>query len=628
MKDDRRGHSAEQTSSTGRERRRADGFGGEGQKPGVSRRVLLTGAAALTGGAAVALAGIQPGSKGTLAQEASPVPPSSLTLPLPGDHVQAVVTAHELATNAGFEMLQAGGTAADAAVAVAAVLSVVESWFSSVFGGGTWGLYYDAANQQVTSLDGVGPIGRNVDVADYAERAGDPGIHQANVPGAWDGWMLWLERYGRLDLGLVLNPAIRIAREGFPASGSMISWLGMLEDEVLAHPPSARIYAPDGQLPEVGDIIRQPELAGSFEAVVRAYVDASAGGRGEAIQAARDYFYRGPLAEAILAFSDENNGYFTIEDFNEFEAEIVDPISINYTDDIVVYQNPPNSQGITMLLALNILKGVDFSGLNIEDPDVIHAQVEAIKLAFADRYTYIGDPARVEIPLEELLSDDYAAKQRARINMETAMEWPIEAGLEGAGLSNTSTFHIVDGEGNVCGITTSLGAQFLVVGDTGIHINNRMPFLSLEPGSPNEMTPGFKVRHTSCPYMALRQGRPFITGGNTGVDTQPQAQMQQFLNVVDFGLSAQRSIDRPRFVSTSFPETRYPYEVENVLQLENGFSDNLVEALEERGHNVVQGIGIVGTAGMIVINEDGSDAEVGVESRSRSASGGAVPAAG
>jgi gamma-glutamyltranspeptidase/glutathione hydrolase len=593
------------------------------QTPAVSRRELLAGTAAITGGGAVALSGF---GAPALAQRGTPTTPASISLPLPGDHVQAVVTAHELATNAGFEMLQAGGTAADAAVAVAAVLTVVESWFSSVFGGDTWGLYYDAATQQVTSLDGVGPVGRNVDVADYAERADQPGIHQAIVPGAWDGWMLWLDRYGRLDLGLVLNPAIRIAREGFPASESMVFWLEMLEDDVLALPTAARIYAPDGELPKSGDIIRQPDLADTFEAVVRAHAEASGGSRSDAIQAARDYFYRGPLAEAIVAFSDENNGYLVIEDFNEFEAAIVDAISINYTDDIAVYQNPPNSQGIAMLLALNILKGIDFSGKNIDDPDVVHAQVEAIKLAFADRYAYIGDPARVEIPLEDLLSDEYASAQRARIDMEKAMEWPIEAGMDGAGLSNTSTFHIVDVEGNACGVTTSLGAQFLVIGDTGIHINGRMSFLSLEEGNPNQMIPGFKVRHTSCPYMALRDERPYITGGNTGVDTQPQAQMQQFLNVVDFGLTAQRSIDRPRFVSTSFPATNHPFEIENVLQMENGFPDALIKTLEEWGHEVVVGEGIVGTAGMIVINDDGSNAEVGVESRSQTSSGGVVPA--
>jgi gamma-glutamyltranspeptidase/glutathione hydrolase len=585
---------------------------------------LLANSAAITGGAAAALSGI---NSGALAQQGTPTIPSlTLSLPLPGEHVQAVVTAHELATNAGFEMLQAGGTAADAAVAVAAVLTVVEPWFSSVFGGGTWGLYYEAANQQVTSLDGVGPVGRNVDVADYAERADQPGIHQAIVPGAWDGWMLWLDRYGRLDLGLVLEPAIRIAREGFPASGSMIFWLEMLEDEVMALPSAARIYAPNGELSEAGDTIQQLDLADTFEAVASAYAGALGSSRSDAIQAARDYLYRGPLAEAIVAFSDENDGYLAIEDFNEFEGAIVDAISINYTDEIAVFQNPPNSQGIAMLLALNILKGINFTGKNIDNPDVVHAQVEAIKLAFADRYAFIGDPARVEIPLEDLLSDEYAAAQRARIDMEKAMEWPIEAGMDGAGLSNTSTFHIADAEGNVCGVTTSLGAQFLVIGDTGIHINGRMSFLSLEEGNPNQMTPGYKVRHTSCPYMALRNGRPFISGGNTGVDTQPQAQMQQFLNVVDFGLSAQRSIDRPRFVSTSFPATNHPYEVENVLQLENGFPEKLVEALEERGHKIVVGEGIVGTAGMIVINDDGSNAEIGVESRSQTSSGGAVPA--
>src|SRR5690606_27830893 len=137
-------------------------------------------------------------------------------------------------------------------------------------------------------------------------------------------------------------------------------------------------------------------------------------------------------------------------------------------------------------------------------------------------------------------------------------------------LTNTSTFHIVDGHGNVAGATTSIGAQFVIAGETGIHMNARMPFLSLDPREPNFMTPGSKVRHTSCPYMVFRNDRPWVTGGNTGVDTQPQAQMQQFLGMVDFGLSPQRAVDRPRFVSTSFPDTVYPYSALNVLQLERG----------------------------------------------------------
>ena len=166
-------------------------------------------------------------------------------------------------------MLAAGGTAADAAVALASVLSVVEPWFSSVLGGGTWGIYFDAEAGEVTSLDGVGPIGSKATLEDYGPRAQEAGIHQANVPGSWDAWMLWLDRYGVLDLGDVLAPAIRIAREGFPVSSEMAFWLEREAEDILNHPDSIRVYAPEGELPVSGDQFTIPDLASTFEALAK-----------------------------------------------------------------------------------------------------------------------------------------------------------------------------------------------------------------------------------------------------------------------------------------------------------------------------------------------------------------------
>jgi gamma-glutamyltranspeptidase / glutathione hydrolase len=543
--------------------------------------------------------------------------------PSPGAHVQAVVSSDLDATEAGMAMLEQGGSAADATIAMAAVLSVVEPWFSNVLGGGTWGLYYDTTAHGVTSMDGVGPVSRQATLEDYRERADTPGIHQANVPGAWDGWMLWLDRYGRLDLGTILEPAIRIAREGRPASEEMARWLGMREEEVLDFPDTARIYAPEDELIGQGDVVRQTDFAATLEAIVGAYDDARGDSREAAVQAARDYYYRGPLAEAIVAFSDANDGYFSIEDFNDFETSIVAPIAIEYGNGITVVQNPPNSQGITMLLALNILKGAEISQYEHDSADAIHLQVEALKLAFADRYHHIGDPARIDMPIEELLSDARAAEQLQRIDMGQVQEWPIESARVP---HHTTTFHVTDADGNGAAVTTSLGAQFLVIGDTGIHINERMEFLSLEEGNPNELTPGFKVRHTSCPYMAFRGNRLHILGGNTGVDTQPQGQVQQFINVVEYGMSPQEAVGQPRFVTTAFPATRYPSPVENTLQMQAGFRGSVVAELRSRGHEVDLGEGTFGSANMIVINGDGTDAEVGAEPDTSMSAGEVVPA--
>jgi gamma-glutamyltranspeptidase / glutathione hydrolase len=537
------------------------------------------------------------------------------------DHVVAVVSAHRIATEAGNEILAAGGTAADAAVAVAAALTVVEPYFSSVFGGGTWALYYDASTGEVTSLDGVGPVGSHATVEDYAARGAQSGMHQAVVPGAWDGWMIWLDTYGRLDLDEVLAPAVRAAREGYPVSSSMSTWLNRNSEEISHLTDTAQIYMPEGRLLSEGETVYQNGLADTFDAVVDVYNSMIDEGRSEALQAARDYFYRGPLAEVIVDFSDEHGGYLTLEDFHQFEAAIVEAISIHYDEGIEVYQNPPNSQGITMLLALNILKGFDFSELGPDDPDAIHLQVEALKLAFADRHYHIGDPDRIDIPLDQLLSDEYADSQRERIDMDSAMRWPIEDGLEGdPDMSNTTTFHIVDRYGNGAAVTTSLGAQFMVVGDTGIHINNRMRMLSLEENNPNLLTPGYKVRHTSNPYMALKNERPFILGGNIGADNQPQGQVQQFMHIVEFGLTAQEAVDRRRFATTAFPAGTFPHGIDNTLRMQSGFAPEVVSALRSKGHNVAEG-GAFGSAFAIVIGGDGYDAETGADSRVSTAYG-------
>jgi len=541
-----------------------------------------------------------------------------------GNKVQAIVSSQKLATEAGFEMLEAGGTTADAAVATAAVLSVVEPWFSSALGGGTWALYYDAKTGEVVSLDGVGPVGSLASVEDYSARANTPGIHQSNVPGSWDAWMILLEKYGKLDLDKVLEPSIRIAKQGYPVTQDMKNWLNRLEKDILKRPSALAIYAPNGKFLKVGETVYQHNMAKTFENLATAYSGKKQTGAGRvaSIQAARDYYYRGPLAEAIVKYSNDFGGYLTIKDFNDFKAKIVKPISIKYNDQITVFENPPNSQGIVILLALNILKDYDFSNSSVNDYDVIHKQVEALKLSFADRYYYIGDPERINIPIDKLLSDSYAQDQRERINMKKSMSWPIEPGLsentQTLKADHTTTFHITDKNGNAIAVTTSLGAEFLVIGDTGIHINNRMRMISLGEDDPNRLTPGYKVRHTSNPYMALKNGEPYILGGNTGVDTQPQGQLQQFMAVVEFGLTAQEAINKPRFVSTAFPAGTYPFAVSDSLQMENGFPQETISELRSLGHNIAIGSGIYGSANMLVVAADGKSVQVGGETRTSS----------
>ena len=536
----------------------------------------------------------------------------------------AVVSSHYHATEAGLEVLEAGGTAADAAIAVAAMLSVVEPWFSSVLGGGTWALYYEAETGRVTSLDGVGPIGSLASVEDYGSRAAEPGLHQSVVPGAWDGWMLWLDAYGVKELPELLAPAIERARAGYFLSGPMSAWLDREANLIAERPDTARIYLREGRVLNYGDTVYQLDLADTLTDLADAYDAARPLGRSQAIQAARDHVYRGPIAQAVVSASNAGGGYLTLEDFASFEAAIVSPIDIVYSEGVRVYQNPPNSQGITQLLAMNTLKAMDLGSLEPTDSLAVHLQVEALKLAFADRHVHVGDPARVDVPVEALLSDEHAARQRNRIAEDRALSWPTASGLSSPAMNlqgrersevgveavpgldvatGTTTFHIVDRWGNAAAVTTSLGAQFLVIGDTGIHINNRMRFTALDEGDPNRLTPGFKVRHTSNPYLVMREGEPYILGGNTGADTQSQGQVQQALRVLEFGASAQEAISAPRFVSTGFPATTYPYAVAGQLQLERGWPEATVRGLVELGHDVVVGRGIFGTAHMLVVME-------------------------
>ncbi len=333
--------------------------------------------------------------------------------------------------------------------------------------------------------------------------------------------------------------------------------------------------------------------------------------------AAAEYFYRGPIAERIVAFSDENGGLFTLADFANFtEYGLVEPLSIEYRG-LTVYQNPPNSQGIAQLQALQILEGFDFSSRTPDDPEVIHLMSEAIKLAFVDRNRYVADPNFVDVPVAELLSDEHAARQRARISLDEALEWPIEDRLGMAGDERrTTTFHVIDRYGNAAAVTTSIGVSFLIAGETGIHMNERLTFMHKDADDVNRVDGGKKVRHSSGPHMVLRDGAPWIIGGNTGADFQPQGQLQQFIWIVEFGLGAQEAIDRPRFEPQAFAATFRPWAIQNRLQLEPGrFSDEVQADLAARGHTIQAG-GTVGAANLILVDDHSSGRiEAGWESR-------------
>ncbi|MFW5995524.1 MAG: gamma-glutamyltransferase, partial [Spirochaetia bacterium] len=417
----------------------------------------------------------------------------------------AAVSQDEAATEAGIDVLEAGGTAADAVFAMSSVLSVVEPMLSSVFGGGTWMLYYDAEADETVSVDGVGPTPQAATIDRFQDDSyfGRRGIHRSIVPGAWAGWMSLLREYGATPLGELVSDAERIAREGHDMRGMTDQYLSGRLGEIEDWPYAADVYIPDGSALEEGDTIRHPDMADTFEAVKQAYQEERASGEIPALQAAEDYFYRGPIAEEIARFSSEEDGLLTYSDFANFEgAEITDPITIDYRG-YDIHQSPPNSQGIVMLQALGMLRNFDFSGLGPHDAETVHRQAEALKLGFLDRHRYLGDPDFVDIDVESLLSESYLDRRAEMIDSNTVRTWPMDdvEGIDGGG--DTTTLHAVDQYGNVAAVTTSIGISFIVAGETGIHMNERISFMSDDPDHPNAIEPGKKVRHTSMPYLAM-----------------------------------------------------------------------------------------------------------------------------
>ncbi len=550
------------------------------------------------------------------------------TRSMPDDGPYAVVSRDPIASRVGFEVLERGGTAADAAAAVAFAISVSEPHFSHALGGGTWALYYEAESEQVYALDGVGPAGRSIDIEFFRDpqRNTAYGVHRTIVPGAWDGWMLWLERFGTAELDGLLQPAIDLAENGVPASRSMRGFIVQEQSRISSMPHTAAVFLPDGRPPVLGRSIYQPNLAQTMRELRDAYRGAREEAMGSAqdaqpartarsagLQAARDYFYRGPIAERLSSFIQSKGGFLVPEDFADFEAELREPISTEYRG-ITVYQAPPNSQGISMLMALNILEGFDLAGLGPDSPEALHYIIEATKLGKIDVYHYVGDPNFVDVPVETLLSDEYAQAQRERIDPLQALEWPAEGGIAVASDSNTTSFVVYDRWGNAASVTTSTGAQFLVGGETGILLNQRMANMEIAAGNPNMIVPGKKVRHTVNAYLAMRDGLPYIFGANTGYDTQPQGKIQQFVNIVDFGMTPQEAVARRRYITHAFPASTYPHLATNYLYLERGFPAELEKNLVARGHSIGRS-GIIGNANVIMVDHDTGQLQLGADPR-------------
>jgi gamma-glutamyltranspeptidase/glutathione hydrolase len=442
-----------------------------------------------------------------------------------------VATSQPLAAMAGLRILMEGGNAADAAVATAAMLNVVEP-MSTGIGGDCFALVYEAEGGRVTALNGSGRAPRAFTLAE-AQRLGLAEIPltgplPVTVPGTVSGWQALLDRFGSLPLARCLVPAIETAEAGFAVSPRISAGWQRSTEKLSRNEEAARVYLP---APRPGQIHRQPDLAATLRRI----------GEGGA-----EAFYRGPLAERIAAAVQAKGGYLAAEDLAAHQATWHEPIGTDYRG-VRILEHPPNGQGLAALLALNVVAGDDLAAMGYYAPERWHLMIEAMRLGMVDAGRYVADPERADVPLEALLSREYAAGRRAAIDPGRSMSLAAPGQPEHR---DTVYLTVADGQGNAVSFINSLYYGFgsgLVVPGTGICLQNRGACFVLEPGHANVLEGGKRPYHTIIPAMALREGRLWLSFGVMGGFMQPQGHLQVVVNMVDYGLDPQAALDAPRF---------------------------------------------------------------------------------
>ncbi len=527
--------------------------------------------------------------------------------PVRGTH-EMVRAANNLEVEAGFRMLTEGGNAIDAGVATVLAAAVTEQ---SRFGiGGEMPLLVKLAGKPVVAVSGIGTAPAKATVEFYQNRKLEPweeeahipaipaiGILAAPLPGVFDGLILALSRYGTMSFAQVVAPAIEYAG-GFPIAEEFAAFIRANQRFLELWPASKAFFLPGGVAPERGTIFREPTLAKTLRVLV-AIEKKTPGNRAAKLRAVRDYFYKGTLARQIAAFSEHNGGLITYRDLAGFHAETDTPRSTSYRGYEVV---KPGfwTQGPVMLEALNLLEGFDLRSMGQNSPEYLHTVVEAVKLAFADRDRYYGDPKFSHIPEEILLSKDYAADRRKLIDpAHASMEH--RPGTFGAPLQmekvsvaslmpahDTTCVNVVDRHGNVFSATPS-GAWLpsVIAGDTGVPFSTRMQSFVLTPGHPNQVAPGKRPRVTLSPTIVLKDGKPFLALSTPGGDNQDQALLQVLLNIIEFGMSPQEAVEAPRFQTEHFYSSFGNHEfTPGKLSLENRIPKSTTDKLMALGHSV------------------------------------------
>ncbi len=521
--------------------------------------------------------------------------------PIQARHYVAA-SGHYLATTAAVRILAKGGNAIDAGVAAGICINVLLPDLTS-FGGVAPIIVYHKQSGEIRSISGLGCWGKSatIDVFKTEENGEIPvGARRSVVPGAPDSWLTALARYGRLTFEEVVTPAIELCEEGFQVYPSLHRNIAKEADVTSKWPSTASIFLVNGEAPNVGDVLVQRDLANTFRRMIAVERTASSNGRASAIEAARDEFYRGDIGKQIAEFISGEGGFITEEDLADFHVEVEEPVRTDFMG-IDVYATGPWSQGPVIPQTLNILEGYDLIDIGHNTADYIHLVSQALNLSFADREAYYGDPKFVDVPLDTLLSKEYASRQRSRIRPNQAFTEMPEPGLgprRGAVLRtgdltmpaqpDTSYVCVVDDEGNAFSATPSdgIGSTPIIPG-LGLICSGRGSQNWLEPDHASSLQGGKRPRLTPNPAIAFQNGRLFMPFGTPGADMQPQSMIQVFLNIVEFGMDPQEAIEQPRFGTFNYPESFWPHTYRpGSLKLESRIGPETVEALRARGHQI------------------------------------------
>ena len=480
-----------------------------------------------------------------------------------------VTCPHSLASAAGIDALRAGGSAIDAAIAASAVLSVLYPHMTSVGGDAFW-LIHDAGTKQVRYLDGGGRATQGGTIAAFAQRglAEVPyrGVLPATltVPGAVASWTEAHAAYGRLPLARCLESAIGYARDGFAVTARMAYWRGLAESELKKSPEAAAIFLKPDR------VLRNPDLARTLEAIAR---DGWSG------------FYKGDVAQEMVRWSQRNGGFFTAADLEAQTARWEAPLVGSYRG-VTIYETPAPTQGFAVLEMLNLLEPLAMKDREFLGPDYVHLMIQAKQLAYHDRDRYLADPRFADVPMARLISKEYADERRALMDPAHAIPWdriPSYGSLSG----DTVYIAAVDKEGNAASLVHSVYGGFgaaVVAGRTGVILQNRSAYFSLDPGNPNRVEPGKTPLHTLIASLALRDGRLWAVLGCMGADGQPQIHLQTYLAMIDHDRDIQEALETPRFLSGRFAIG----EARDTLHMEGRFPAMTIAELKRRGHTVNQ----------------------------------------